>query len=69
MYVMYTVPTLTIVPLRLSDEEAGRLDLLLKRGVYRSRNEAIRTILVEGIQVKLGEDEDVTGLVQKLLSS
>jgi Arc/MetJ-type ribon-helix-helix transcriptional regulator len=55
------------VPVRLRDEDVGRLNLLLKRGLYRSRNEAIRAILAEGLQERLGEDEDVTSLVSKLL--
>ena len=59
--------TLTVVPVRLRDEDVGRLNLLLKRGLYRSRNEAIRAILAEGLQERLGEDEDVTSLVSKLL--
>jgi len=58
---------LTVVPVRLTDEEIGKLNLLLKRGIYRSRNEAIRAILAEGLELKLGEDEDVTSLVDKLL--
>jgi Arc/MetJ-type ribon-helix-helix transcriptional regulator len=58
---------LTVVPVRLRDEEIGKLNVLLKRGVYRSRNEAIRAILAEGLEERLGEDEDVTSLVNKLL--
>jgi Arc/MetJ-type ribon-helix-helix transcriptional regulator len=64
---MYMVLHLTVVPVRLRDEEVGKLNLLLKRGVYRSRNEAIRAILAEGLEERLGEDEDVTSLVNKLL--
>jgi len=59
---------LTVVPVRLGDEEVGKLNLLLKRGVYRSRNEAIRAILAEGLEERLAEDEDVTPIVNKLLS-
>ena len=59
---------MTVVPVRLGDEEVGKLNLLLKRGVYRSRNDAIRAILAEGLEERLAEDEDVTPIVNKLLS-
>ena len=55
------------MPVRLRDEEVGMLNLLLKHGIYRSRNEAIRAILAEALEKRLGEDEDVTSLVNKLL--
>lgn len=42
--------------------------MLMKQGRYRSRNEAIRAILAEGLEEKLGEDEDIAGLVNKLLA-
>jgi Arc/MetJ-type ribon-helix-helix transcriptional regulator len=58
---------LAVVPVRLDDEEVGKLNLLLKRGVYRSRNDAIRAILAEGLEERLAEDEDVTSIVNKLL--
>jgi len=59
---------LTVVPVRLDDDEVRKLNILLKRGAYRSRNEAIRAILAEGLKEKLGQDEDVTRLVNKLLA-
>lgn len=65
---MYIRLNLTVVPIRLSDDEVRKLNILLKRGVYRSRNEAIRSILAQGLEEKLGEDEDVTQLVNKLLA-
>lgn len=65
---MYMWFALTVVPVRLSDDEVRKLNLLLRRGVYRSRNEAIRAILVEGVKERLGEDEDVTSLVNKMLA-
>jgi len=68
VYKMYTRSTMTVVPVRLSEDEIRKLNLLMKRGVYRSRNEAIRTILAEGLQEKLGEDEDVTSLVNRLIT-
>jgi len=59
---------LTVVPLRLNDDEVRRLNLLMKQGRYRTRNEAIRAILAEGLEEKLGEDEDIADLVNKLLA-
>lgn len=55
-----------VIPVRLTDEEVRKIDLLTKRGVYRSRSEAIRAILSEQLEEKLGQDEDVTPLVNKL---
>lgn len=40
----------------------------MKQGRYRSRNEAIRAILAEGLEEKLGEDEDIADVVNKLLA-
>jgi predicted transcriptional regulator len=40
----------------------------MKQRLYRSRNEAIRAILAEGLEARLSEDEDVTAIVSKLLS-
>lgn len=54
--------------MRLGDDEVRKLNILLKRGVYRSRNEAIRAILAEGLKDRLGQDEDVAPLVNKLLA-
>ena len=59
---------MTVVPLRLNDDEVRRLNLLMKQGRYRTRNEAIRAILAEGLEEKLGEDEDIADLVNKLLA-
>jgi Arc/MetJ-type ribon-helix-helix transcriptional regulator len=59
---------LTVVPLRLDEDEVRKLNLLMKQGRYRSRNEAIRAILAEGLEEKLGEDEDVADLVKKLMA-
>ena len=55
-----------VVEVRLSEDQIRKLNMLTKRGVYRSRNEAIRALIEEGLQTKLGEDEDVTRLVDKL---
>ena len=57
-----------MVPVRLSEEEVRKLKLLMQRGTYRSRNEAIRAILTEGVEQRLGEDEDVSQLVNMLVA-
>jgi len=36
---------MTVVPIRLSKEDARKLDLLVKLGIYGNRTEAIRAIL------------------------
>ena len=59
---------MTVVPVRLSDDEVRKLRLLLRQGTYRSRNEAIRAILDEGLEERLGQDEDVSSLVDTLLT-
>ena len=59
---------MAVVPLRLSEDEVRKLNMLLDRGVYRSRNDAIRALVDEGLQLRLGEDEDVSQIVDRLLS-
>jgi Arc/MetJ-type ribon-helix-helix transcriptional regulator len=59
---------MAVVPVRLSQDEVKKLNVLMRRGVYGSRNEAIRALVEEGLQVKLGEDDDVTDIVHRLLS-
>ena len=36
---------MTVVPIRLSREDARKLDLLVKLGIYTNRTEAIRAIV------------------------
>lgn len=45
---------MTVVPIRLSREDARRLDLLVKMGIYRSRTEAIRAM------IQAGADENIS---------
>jgi Arc/MetJ-type ribon-helix-helix transcriptional regulator len=59
---------MAVVPVRLSEDDVRKLNVLMKRGIYKSRNEAIRALVEEGLQVKLGEDEDVTQIVDRLLA-
>ncbi len=56
-----------IVPVRLDDEDLKRIDLLVKREAYRSRNEAIRQMIKAKLAEAMAEDEDVTDLVASLL--
>jgi Arc/MetJ-type ribon-helix-helix transcriptional regulator len=56
-----------VVPVRLDDEELKRIDLLVRRGLYRSRNEAIREMLRVKLSEELSEEEDVDELVEALL--
>ena len=45
---------MTVVPIRLNREDARRLDLLVKLGIYQSRTEAIRAM------IQAGADEQVS---------
>ena len=49
LYDMYTrrdeVMAMTVVPIRLSRQDARKLDLLVKLGLYNSRTEAIRAMI------------------------
>lgn len=36
---------MTVVPIRLTRQDARKLDLLVKLGIYRSRTEAIRAMI------------------------
>lgn len=55
------------VPVRLDDQDLKRIDLLVKREAYRSRNEAIRQMIKAKLAEAMAEDEDVTDLVASLL--
>jgi Arc/MetJ-type ribon-helix-helix transcriptional regulator len=44
---------LTVIPIRLKRQDARKLDLLVKLGIYRSRTEAIRAM------IEAGADEQV----------
>jgi len=56
-----------IVTLRLDGEELKRIDLLVQRRVYKSRNDAIRKMLSSRLSEELTEDEDVHDLVAMML--
>ncbi len=60
-----------VIPVRLDDEDIKRIDRLVKRQSYKSRNEAIRKMLKEKLsEAEAGEDvedEEVERLVQVML--
>jgi len=58
---------MAIVPVRLDDEDLRKIDLLVKRDAYRSRNEAIRRMVKAKLVEALAENEDVSSLVKSLL--
>ncbi len=68
VYNLYMGHSMGIVPVRLDDEDLKKLDLLVKREAYKSRNEAIRKMVKAKLVEALSEDEDVTSLVQALLA-
>ena len=45
---------MTVVPIRLSRDDARKLDLLVKLGVYRNRTEAMRSLVHENIDEHIG---------------
>ena len=59
-----------VIPVRLDDEDIRRIDKLVKRQSYRSRNEAIRRMLKAKLseeEIEHDDDEDVERLVRLLL--
>lgn len=49
-----------VIPLRLSEEELMRIDMLVKMGVFSSRSEALRELIRLGIK----NLEDIINMVQ-----
>ena len=58
---------MAIIPVPLTDDELKRIDLLVQRRLYKSRNEAIRKMLSSKLSEELSEDEDVHEPVEILL--
>jgi len=54
---------MTVVPIRLSRQDARKLDLLVKLGIYRNRTEAIRAM----IQAKADEQVSRHMLSERVL--
>jgi len=67
-----------VVPLRLEEEVLKAVDMLVKLGVYKSRNEALRSLVKKGLENtqeikavaeavrKLFEIEELEGMPVKL---
>jgi len=61
---------LTVVPIRLSRQDARNLDRLVKLGIYRSRTEAIRAMIQAGADEQVGRylmNETVLDALNELL--
>jgi len=56
-----------VVPVRLDDEDLKRIDLLVKRQAFRSRNEAIKKMIKTMLSESTADDQDVDKLVESLL--
>ncbi len=56
-----------VVPVRIDDEDLKRIDLLVKRQAFRSRNEAIRKMIKTKLLESISDDEEVDDLVRVLL--
>lgn len=56
-----------VVPVRIDDEDLKRIDLLVKRQAFRSRNEAIRKMIKTVISESMSDDQNVDELVKSLL--
>ena len=63
---MYMKP-MGVVPVRIDDEDLKRIDLLVKRQAFRSRNEAIRKMIKTILSESMSDDQDVDELVKFLL--
>lgn len=61
---------MTVVPIRLSRQDARNLDRLVKLGIYRSRTEAIRAMIQAGADEQVGRylmNETVLDALNELL--
>jgi len=71
VYVFIYLPLariMAVIPVKLSDREIRKLDILVASGLFKSRNEAIRTMVSEGMKDRLRallseQIEGVSGLV------
>ncbi len=57
------------MPVRLDDADLKRIDLLVKRQDFRSRNEVIRRMVKAMLAESMFDDENVDDLVESLLKS
>jgi Arc/MetJ-type ribon-helix-helix transcriptional regulator len=56
-----------VLPVRIDDEDLKRIDLLVKRQAFRSRNEAIRRMIKTILSESMSDDQNVDELVKSLL--
>jgi len=56
-----------VVPVRIDDEDLKRIDLLVKRQAFRSRNEAIRRMIKITLSESMSDVQNVDELVKSLL--
>ena len=56
-----------VVPVGIDDEDLKRIDLLVKRQAFRSRNEAIRKMIKTILSESVSDDQNVDELVKSLL--
>ena len=66
---------MAIIPINLDEEIVEKIDLLVKRGLYKNRSEALRDQIVKGIenisiiQEPNKESESYQELLKELLNS
>lgn len=61
---------MAVVPIRLSRQDARKLDLLVKLGIYRNRTEAMRAMIQAGADEQVGRylmNEKVLKALDELL--
>ncbi len=61
---------MSVVPIKLSKEEITLIDYLVRAGLFKSRNEAIRCMIRKGLQELLSElfiSSEVDEIVEALL--
>ncbi len=54
---------MTTIPIQLKDAEIAKIDYLVKKGKFKSRNQAIRYFLTDGLareEIDLTESEQIT---------
>lgn len=61
---------MTVIPIRLTREDARKLDLLVRLGIYHSRTEAIRSMVNAKADEQVAEhlaNPKILGVLKKLL--
>lgn len=61
------------IPLGLDEETVAKVDLLVKKGLYKSRSEALRDQILKGldriqtVEIELGNNETYNEILGKML--